>query len=202
LAEKDTYLTITAPSEGVYKDKGSKFISYLFPVVSEDEIKEHLIKIKKEHFGARHHCYAWRLGKETIRFRANDDGEPSSTAGKPILGQLVSHNLTNVLCIVVRYFGGTLLGVSGLINAYRQAAAEAILNADIVTKIIETEFELRCSYNELNTVMQIIKNENLTQTLIEMLERCRIRITVRKGESERIKKIFEDIFGVSFKPVE
>jgi len=202
LAEKDTYQTITAPSEGVYKDKGSKFISYLFPVVSEDEIKEHLIKIKKEHFGARHHCYAWRLGQETIRFRANDDGEPSSTAGKPILGQLVSHNLTNVLCIVVRYFGGTLLGVGGLINAYRQAAAEAILNADIVTKIIETEFEIRCSYNELNTIMQIIKNENLTQTLIEMLESCRIRLTVRKGEAERIKKIFEDIFGVSIKPVE
>jgi uncharacterized YigZ family protein len=193
----DTYITIVSPAEGYFKDKGSKFISYLFPVKDEDEIKEILSRIKKEHFSARHHCYAWRLGQEEIRFRANDDGEPSSTAGKPILGQLVSHDLTDVLCVVVRYFGGTLLGVSGLINAYRQAASDAIAKAETEVRIIELEYELKFSYNELNAVMLVLKNENLQQTGIELMETCRITFRVRKAESERVKKVFESIYGVA-----
>lgn len=197
----DTFNTIEKPAEGYFKDKGSKFHSYLYPVQNEDQVKEILLQIKKEHFSARHHCYAWRLGQEEIRFRANDDGEPSSTAGKPILGQLVSSELTNVLCIVVRYFGGILLGVSGLINAYRQTTIEAINNAQIVTRIIELEYELIFSYNELNTVMHIIKSENLNQTAIELLEGCRIRFTVRKSETERIKSVFEGIYGITIKQV-
>lgn len=197
----DTFNTIEKPAEGYFKDKGSKFHSYLYPVQNEDQVKEILLQIKKEHFSARHHCYAWRLGQEEIRFRANDDGEPSSTAGKPILGQLISSEITNVLCIVVRYFGGTLLGVSGLINAYRQTTIEAINNAQIVTRIIELEYELIFSYNELNTVMHIIKSENLNQTAIELLEGCRIRFTVRKSETERIKSVFEGIYGVTIKQV-
>jgi uncharacterized YigZ family protein len=198
---KDTYNTIEQPAEGYFKDKGSKFHTYLYPVNTEDEVRDILQQIKKEHFSARHHCYAWRLGQEEIRFRANDDGEPSSTAGKPILGQLVSSDITNVLCVVVRYFGGTLLGVSGLINAYRQATIEAITNAQIVTRIIELEYELRFSYNELNTIMHIIKTENLNQTEIELLEGCRIRFKVRKTEAERIKNIFDGIYGVDIKEI-
>ncbi|MDP2112754.1 MAG: YigZ family protein, partial [Bacteroidota bacterium] len=129
---EDTYKTIEKPSEGLFKDKGSKFISFAFPVNSEDEIKDIVQSIKKEHHSARHHCYAWRLGADHLHFRANDDGEPSSTAGKPILGQIQSFDLTNILIVVVRYFGGTLLGVSGLINAYRSAALDAINQAEIV----------------------------------------------------------------------
>ena len=195
----DTYQTITEPVEGLFKDKGSKFISYLYPVTTEDEIKDILAAIKKEHYSARHHCYAWRLGMEDIRFRANDDGEPSSTAGKPILGQLVSHDLTNVLCVVVRYFGGTLLGVSGLIQAYRLAAVSAIEAANIETRIIELTYDIRCSYQELNTVMQIIKSENLNTTHIDMQEQIRIGFSVRKSEAERVEQIFSQIYGVQIK---
>ena len=134
---EDTYKTIEKPSEGLFKDKGSKFISFAFPVDNEEEIKEIVQSIKKEHHSARHHCYAWRLGADQLLFRANDDGEPSSTAGKPILGQIQSFDLTNILIVVVRYFGGTLLGVSGLINAYRNAALDAINQAEIVEKLVE-----------------------------------------------------------------
>jgi uncharacterized YigZ family protein len=198
---KDTYNTIEKPFEGYFKDKGSKFHSYLYPVNNENEVREILQQIKKEHFSARHHCYAWRLGREEVTFRANDDGEPSSTAGKPILGQLVSSDITNVLCVVVRYFGGTLLGVSGLINAYRQATIEAIQNAQIISRIIEREYELIFSYNQLNTVMQVIKAENLNQTEIDLQESCRIKYTVRKSEAERIKNIFDGVYGVSLKEI-
>ena len=198
----DTYHTINAPAEGYFKDKGSKFYSYLYPVGAEEEIKDILQLLKKEHHSARHHCYAWRLGQEEISFRANDDGEPSSTAGKPILGQLVSHDLTNVLCVVVRYFGGTLLGVSGLINAYRQAAAEAINNAGTITRIIEREYELRFSYNELNAVMLIMKNENLAQTEIDLRESCRLKFRVRKAEATRIEELFTNIYGISIHSVD
>jgi uncharacterized YigZ family protein len=132
----DSYKTIKKESQGYFKDKGSKFLAFAFPVKSEEEIKEILTRLRKEHHSARHHCYAWRLGSEEITFRANDDGEPSSTAGKPILGQLLSFEVTNILIIVVRYFGGTLLGVSGLINAYKNAAADSLNNAEIIEKII------------------------------------------------------------------
>src|SRR5690554_122122 len=128
---KDTYRTISKPSEGYYKDKGSRFLAYAYPVETEAETRELLMQLKKEHHSARHHCYAWRLGAENPAYRANDDGEPSSTAGRPILGQLLAYDVTNVFIVVVRYFGGTLLGTSGLINAYKAAAADALSNADI-----------------------------------------------------------------------
>jgi len=178
----DSYKTIKAKSEGLFKDKGSKFLSYAFPVETEEEIKEILIQIKKEHHSARHHCYAWRLGTEEITFRANDDGEPSSTAGKPILGQLLSFELTNILVVVVRYFGGTLLGTGGLINAYRTAAAEAIKNAKTVTRVVEDKFTLKFTYNEMNDVMQIIKQENLnildTFTVSELKKRHPVNLLI------------------------
>lgn len=193
----DSYNTIEKESQGYFKDKGSKFYAYAFPLKNEDEVKEIIIRLKKEHHSARHHCFAWRLGSEEIRFRANDDGEPSSTAGKPILGQLQSFEVTNILIVVVRYFGGTLLGVSGLINAYRNAAAEALKNADIKLKLIELTYKLNFTYNELNNVMQIIKNENLTITNTQFEERCSLIFQVRKSEASKIEKIFDDFYEVN-----
>ncbi|VAW12652.1 FIG000605: protein co-occurring with transport systems (COG1739) [hydrothermal vent metagenome] len=196
----DTYKTIKQKAEGVFKDKGSKFLSFAFPVQNEQEIKEIIHSLKKKHHSARHHCYAWRLGAEEIRFRANDDGEPSSTAGKPILGQLISYGLTNTLIVVARYFGGTLLGASGLVNAYKNAASDALNNAEIVENLIETIFKIDFTYNELNKVMSVIKNENLKQLKTDLLEDCSIIFAVRKSEASRVEKIFKDIFRVEITP--
>lgn len=192
----DLYKTIEQAGTGYFKDKGSKFYSFAFPVQTEEEIKEILARIKKEHHSARHHCYAWRLGTETIHFRANDDGEPSSTAGKPILGQLQSFNVTNILVIVVRYFGGTLLGVSGLINAYKTAAADVLNNSVIIEKTIEKEYCIDFTYNELNDVMQIVKQENLNVIKTQFEEKCRLYFSVRKSEVEKVIQIFSQIYGV------
>ena len=146
----DTYRTIAAPCEGAYRDKGSRFLAYAFPVESEDEVKQHVARAKKEHFSARHHCYAYRMGKGGAAYRANDDGEPSGTAGKPILGQLMSANLTNTRVVVVRYFGGTLLGTPGLINAYRQATANAIANEQLVQRTWEAALNVCFPYEHLD----------------------------------------------------
>ncbi len=195
----DTYKTITKKGKGYFKDKGSKFLSFAFPVQNEDEIKEILTQLKKEHHSARHHCYAWRLGSEKITFRANDDGEPSSSAGKPILGQLLSFDVTNVLVVVVRYFGGTLLGVSGLIHAYKTAAAEALKESAITERLIERNFCLKFTYNELNPVMQIIKNENLNIIKTQFEAECKLWFSVRKSEVERISGMFNGLYGVTLK---
>ncbi len=192
----DTYKTLDELSEGYFKDKGSKFYAYAFPVQTGDEIKDKIAGLKKEHHSARHHCYAWRLGTEEITSRANDDGEPSSTAGKPILGQLLSFDVTNVLVVVVRYFGGTLLGTSGLINAYRTAAADALTNAKIKTKIIVCKFQLQFTYNEMNEVMLIIKQENLNIESTRFEVECSLVFTVRKSEAQRIENIFGELHTV------
>lgn len=198
---KDTYKTIAAKSEGYFKDKGSKFIAYAFPVVSEDETKEILESLKKEHHNARHHCYAWRLGTEEITYRANDDGEPSSTAGKPILGQLQSFDVTNVFLVVVRYFGGTLLGTSGLINAYKTASADALNKAKIITKIIEVKYKLHFTYPLMNDVMTIIKQENLNITDTQFEIECDLIFSVRKSDSKQVEDIFQNFYGVEIKQV-
>ncbi len=196
---EDTFKTIETASKGYFKDKGSKFFAYAYPVKTEEEIKEILTTLRKEHHSARHHCYAWRLGTEEIMFRANDDGEPSSSAGKPILGQLLSFEVTNTLIVVVRYFGGTLLGVSGLINAYRTAAAEALNNSTISTKLIENRYELHFTYNELNDVMQIIKQENLTIESTKFEEKCSLIFLVRKSEASKIEQVFDNFYGIEIK---
>jgi uncharacterized YigZ family protein len=171
----------------------------LYPVKDEDEIKQILIRIKKEHHSARHHCYAWRLGIEVTHTRANDDGEPSSTAGKPILAQILSHELTNVLLVVVRYFGGTLLGTSGLIDAYRSAAADAIERNVIETRDLQTRFRIECPYSLLNEVMQIIKSEGYLQEEISMTDHCTIRISVKKSDTARAESLLMSIFGITLK---
>jgi uncharacterized YigZ family protein len=196
---KDVYQTIEQESQGNFKDKGSKFYAFAFPLKNEDEVKEKLTRLRREHHGAKHFCYAWRLGAEKIIFRVNDDGEPSSTAGKPILGQLQRFNVTNILIVVVRYFGGTLLGVSGLINAYRNAATDALKNAEIKQMIIEREIILDFTYNELAEVMNVIKQENLVIISTRFEEKCNLFFSVRKSEYEKIMKIFSSIYGVSVK---
>lgn len=193
---EDVFQTIEKESQGIFKDKGSKFYAFAYPVKQEDEVKDILAQLKKEHHSARHHCYAWRIGTEEITYRANDDGEPSSTGGKPILGQLQSFNVTNILLVVVRYFGGTLLGVSGLINAYRNAAADALKNAEIIEKTIEKEIILNFTYNELAEVMNTIKQENLTIINTRFEEKCNLTFSVRKSELEKVLLKFSNIYGV------
>ncbi|MGQ7870330.1 YigZ family protein [Sunxiuqinia sp. sy24] len=192
----DSFRTITEAAEGLFKDKGSKFIAYAFPVETEDEIKEHIQELKKAHHSARHHCYAWRLGASQKRFRANDDGEPSSTAGKPILGQIRRLELTNVLVVVVRYFGGTLLGVGGLINAYKEAAADVLNQTTIVEQLVETYFRLDFDYPNMNPVMRIFKEEGLDQKENKFELHCQITTSVRQSEAERIMEKFRQIHGV------
>jgi len=193
---EDTYKTILMPSEGLFKDKGSKFIAYAYPVTSEDQIKDIVLAIKKEHYSARHHCYAWRLGHEKLLFRANDDGEPSSTAGKPILGQIQSFDLTNILIVVVRYFGGTLLGVSGLINAYRNAALDAINQAEVVEKLVEKQLMIEFDYGVMNDVMKLFKDEKLPQVDPQFDLRCQISTHIRLSELGRIEEGLNKIEGL------
>jgi uncharacterized YigZ family protein len=192
---EDTYFTIEKPAEGLFKDRGSKFISFAFPVTTEDEIKNHLSILRKQHNSANHHCYAFRLGAGKLAFRANDDGEPSNTAGKPILGQIQSKDLTNILIVVIRYFGGTLLGVSGLINAYRQAAAEVINNAIIIEKTVNEIYELKFDYLQMNNVMKIMKDENLEMLSQDFGLTPKLTFSVRKGNALRVYDIIKKIKG-------
>lgn len=196
----DTYKTIISAVEDViFKEKGSKFIAYALPVTNETEIKNHLERIKKEHFSARHWCYAWQIGKEKKQYRANDDGEPSGTAGLPIFGQIQSFDLTNVLVVVVRYFGGVKLGVSGLINAYKTSAQMVLQNTEIQTFTIDLDFEISFEYKDMNRVMRVLKEKNISVKNQILQENCKIYIEVRKSEVEKISQIFSTMYGVSFK---
>ncbi|MDR1342904.1 MAG: YigZ family protein [Prevotellaceae bacterium] len=185
----DTYNTIAAPAEGVYKDKGSKFLAYAFPVQNEQEVKERIASVKREHHSARHHCYAYRMGKEGALLRANDDGEPSGTAGKPILGLLLSANLTNVLVVVARYFGGTLLGTSGLATAYKSATANAIAGAQVVQRAWEAVLTAKFPYAGMNGVMKIVKDEQLRILSQEFdNDRCYISVGVRESKARSVQE--------------
>ena len=176
----DTYKTIKAPAEGRYKEKGSKFLAYAFPVSNEQQIKEITTRLKKEHHSARHHCYAWRLGTDEQLFRVNDDGEPSGTAGRPILGQIRQHELTDIVVIVVRYFGGILLGTSGLTNAYKQAASDVLNDAQTIVKIIETPVEINFDYAAMNDLMLVLKEFELEILESQFDLTCRVKIRIRK----------------------
>lgn len=198
--EKDTYKTITAPSpEVLYKEKGSKFLGYAYPVWNEDQIKEHIETLRKEHHSARHWCYAWQLGKNYEHYRANDDGEPSNSAGMPIYGQLQAFEVTNTLIVVVRYFGGTKLGVGGLIQAYKEAARLALEASNIIEKTIDETFILEFEYPEMNTVMRIIKDEDVNIVDQKMELDCKLWISVRKSEAERVYNIFNSTYKVTIK---
>ncbi len=200
--ESDTYKTVVTYSQGIYKEKGSRFIAMAYPVTSREEIKSILAKIRKEHFNAKHHCYAYMLGLKRLTWRVNDDGEPSGTAGKPILGQINSYNLTNIIIVVSRYFGGTLLGVSGLINAYRAAAATAIMNAEITEQTIQEFYELTFPYSSANDVMRIIKEENAGQSHQNFDLTCSIIVNFRLSAGSRILDRFSRIEDLKYKHID
>lgn len=189
----DTYKTIKKPSEGTFRDKGSKFIAYAFPFNNEEELKETLASVKSNHPKARHWCYAYRLSPDRTVFRVNDDGEPSGSAGRPILNTLLSNELTNILVIVVRYFGGTLLGIPGLINAYKNATQEAIDTAKIIKKTLDDVYKIDFDYLHMNEVMRIIKEDNLKIHKQDFDNRCSITLSIRQLQVNQVINKLESI---------
>ena len=196
----DLYKTITTPSiETLFKDRNSKFYGYAFPVTEEASVKDFLEFLRKKHHTARHFCYAWQLGTESVRFRANDDGEPSNSAGMPIYGQIQSFDVTNILVVSVRYFGGTKLGVGGLINAYRASARLTLESSSIEEKTIDDSFQLNFQYDLMSKVLRILKENSITITH-QMLEMdCEMIIAVRKSHTQKVVKIFETLYKVEIK---
>lgn len=194
----DTYKTIASSvQEVIFKEKSSKFLGYAFPVTSEEEIKAHLEEVKKAHFSARHWCYAWQLGYGTNqRYRANDDGEPNNTAGIPIYGQIQSFELTNILVIVVRYFGGIKLGVGGLVQAYKTTAQLTLQEAEIEEKLITEELRICFDYPLMNKVMRVVKEQNLNITQQLLTENCELHLAIRQSDYQRMQELFENIYGV------
>ena len=185
MAEK--YFTIEKSVESIYKEKGSKFLSFLYPVTSVEEVKEYLTQLKKKYYDATHHCYAYIIGYDKETFRMNDDGEPSSTAGKPIYGQLQSNDLTNVLLVVVRYFGGTKLGVSGLIKAYKESSAECIALAEIVERQVKNKYNIYFAYEDMNVVMNILKQNNAEQKNQIFDLNCQIEVLIDKRNTTKFE---------------
>ena len=199
----DAYKTIETPSEEtLFKDRNSKFFGYAFPVKNEEDVKEAIDGLKKRHHSARHFCYAWQFGTETVRFRANDDGEPSNSAGMPIYGQIQAFGVTNILIVSVRYFGGTKLGVGGLIHAYRNSAHLALEASKIVEKTIDIDYQLTFGYDMMNKVMRIIKEKSINITSQQLELNCTYIISVRKKEAASIFSIFTNLYKVEIKEVE
>ncbi|MXN90665.1 YigZ family protein [Flavobacterium sp. Sd200] len=198
--ENDTYKTLSAPSkETLFKEKNSKFFGYAFPVNNEEDVKTLLDEVKKQHHSARHWCYAFQLGIDKIYYRANDDGEPNNTAGMPIYGQIQSFGLTNVLVVVVRYFGGVKLGVGGLISAYRTSAQMALEASDIIEKTINVHYTIKFGYAVMNKVMRVIKEKNLDIISQKMEMDCEIVVATRKKNASMVLEAFENLYEVSIK---
>ena len=193
---EDSYKVVTTPGEGLYKEKGSKFFAEAFPVHSEAEVKAKVAEIKKKYFDAKHHCYAFIIGPDKSCYRSSDDGEPSGTAGKPILNQILSKDLTNVCVAVTRYFGGQLLGVPGLINAYKTSAREALDNCGVMETTVDEVYSVSFGYPLLNEVMRILKEENLEQRNTKFELDCYLEIAVRKSISNKIVDKLDRIYGV------
>jgi len=189
----DTFNTIQSPSEGSFKTKGSKFLSFAFPVETEEAVKVIVANLKKEYYDACHHCYAYILGYNSEKYRENDDGEPSGTAGKPICGQLRSKQLTNVLVVVVRYFSGTKLGVSGLIDAYKNATFDVLQNAKIIEKVVMKEHQISFDYGRINSVMKIVKDYNLQVILQNFDSRSNLIFRVQLSDENRVLAMFEKL---------
>lgn len=190
-----TYRTIAKESEGLYKEKGSRFIALAYPVRTEEEVKQHVADVKKKYYDARHHCYAYILGANKDAYRMNDDGEPSGTAGRPIHGQLLSKDLTDTLIIVIRYFGGIKLGVSGLINAYKTAAKDALDNNTIVERFVEEDYLLHFPPLSMNKVMQLLKRETVKITDQQYDTDCIIRFTVQKRDADNLLEALRKVDG-------
>jgi uncharacterized YigZ family protein len=198
--ENDTYKTLAAPSEEtLFKEKNSKFFGYAFPVSNEEEVKAILDGLRKQHPSARHWCYAFQLGTDTIYYRANDDGEPNNSAGMPIYGQIQSFGITNVLVVVVRYFGGVKLGVGGLISAYRTGAQMALEASDIIEKTIDVHYILKFGYQHMNKVMRVIKERNLEIVSQKMEMDCEIVVSTRKKNAPAVEEAFSNLYEVSFR---
>ena len=190
----DSYKTIARSSNAViFKDRGSKFLGYAYPLQCEEKVKDIIDRLKKDHHKARHWCYAWQIGTDTVQFRVNDDGEPNNSAGQPIYGQILSKELTNVLVVVVRYFGGTKLGVGGLVNAYRTAANLALESSQIITKTVDIHFKLIFGYPIMNKVMRVIKENNVALISQKMELKCEFEISIRKKEALKIKRAFDNL---------
>lgn len=190
---EDTYKTIAKPAEGSYSEKRSKFLAYAFPVQNEQEVKQRLAEIQKKHWDARHHCYAYILGPHKDAYRLNDNGEPSGTAGRPIYGQLLSKDLTNTLVIVVRYFGGIKLGVSGLQNAYKVAAREALDAAVIVERTVQEQYRVTFEYVKMNDIMQILKDPEVQVLDRQSYMQCVYTISVRQRDADRITEALRKV---------
>lgn len=195
----DTYKTIESASEGIFRDKGSKFIAYAYPIRSEDEVKPIITALRAEHAKARHFCYAYRLTPDRSVFRINDDGEPSGTAGRPILNSLLSEDVTNILMVVVRYFGGTLLGVPGLINAYKTASIEALKASKIINKTVNDVYEANFDYLQMNDVMKLVKEEHIDVLAQQFDTQCVLKFEIRKNQLNQILGKFDKIAGVKLK---
>ncbi|WP_160068352.1 IMPACT family protein [Sphingobacterium bovisgrunnientis] len=195
---EDTYFTIEETAEGIFRDKGSKFIAYAYPFKDENKLKEIIAELKSLHPKARHHCWAYRLSPDRTVFRLNDDGEPSGTAGRPILNVLLSKDVTNILVVVVRYFGGTLLGVPGLINAYKTAAQEALANAVIVEKTVNDVYQIDFEYLVMNDVMRIVKDENITVLDQQFDNACTMTVEMRKMQVNSFVTKMEKVEGTKF----
>jgi len=195
----DTYKTVARAAEGYITEKKSRFISHIYPVRSAGEVKEIVDEQRKKYYDARHICWAYMLGWERDEFRSNDDGEPSGTAGKPILGQINSAELTDVLLLVVRYFGGTLLGTGGLIKAYKEAAADAIAHAEIVEKTVDDVIEIEFNYILLNDVMRVLKQFESAQWTQDFSESCRMRVQIRRSLSPQLREMLSAIYGVEIR---
>ncbi len=194
----DSYKTLESPAEGIYREKGSRFIAFGFPVQNEEEIRNILAGLRKKYHDARHHCYAYRLGSIGETYRVNDDGEPSGTAGKPIYGQMLSKNLTQVLVVVVRYFGGTLLGTGGLITAYRSATADMISHAKVIVRLIEVKVRLLFPYEMLNTVMKILKEESLSPGESDFNTICTLVVKVRASSLDKFTGRVKMVAGLQY----
>ena len=198
---EDLYKTISKPAESNFRDHASKFIGFLYPVRSEEEIKQHLSELKKQFYDATHHCYAYRLGPKGETFRANDDGEPSGTAGKPILNQLLSAEVTNILAVVVRYYGGTKLGVPGLINAYKEATKEALSAATFIEETVNNQFEVCFEYAAMNEVMRVVKDLNPAIVDQEMNLTCRMILEIRQSLSHSLEEKLSNKERITIKKI-
>lgn len=201
--ETDVYKTIESPSDEIlFKDKNSKFFGVVFPVLNEDDVKNHLEDLKKKHHTAGHFCYAYQIGVEEVKYRANDDCEPNNSAGMPIYGQIQSFEVTNVLIVVVRYFGGTKLGVSGLINAYKTTAQQALEASSIIEKTVDVFYKINFEYDVMNKVMRVIKEKDITLVHQKMELACEFIISIRKNKSTEIFELFNRLYKIEISELE